>query len=99
MSQYDAVIIGAGVVGLSAGLVCAHQGLNVAIVEAHAPLPWQADKPDLRVYALALDNQNLLEQLGVWPDIKAKHVNPYKTMTVFDEVSGKPLQFNASELG
>ncbi len=99
MSQYDAVIIGAGVVGLSAGLVCAQQGLNIAIVEAHAPLPWQADKPDLRVYALALDNQNLLEQLGVWPDIKAKHANPYKTMTVFDEVSGKPLQFKATELG
>jgi 2-octaprenyl-3-methyl-6-methoxy-1,4-benzoquinol hydroxylase len=99
MSHYDAVIIGAGVVGLSAGLVCAQQGLNVAIVEAHAPIPWQQDKADLRVYALALDNQNLLEQLGVWPDIKAKRVNPYKTMTVFDEVSGKPLQFNASELG
>ncbi|HWS39849.1 MAG TPA: FAD-dependent oxidoreductase, partial [Arenimonas sp.] len=99
MSQYDAVIIGAGVVGLSAGLVCAQQGLNVVIVEAHAPMPWQPDKPDLRVYALALDNQNLLEQLGVWPDIKAKHANPYKTMTVFDEVSGKPLQFKAAELG
>ena len=52
MSQYDAVIIGAGVVGLSAGLVCAQQGLNVAIVEAHAPIAWQPDKPDLRVYAL-----------------------------------------------
>jgi 2-octaprenyl-3-methyl-6-methoxy-1,4-benzoquinol hydroxylase len=99
MINYDVVIIGAGVVGLSAGLVCAKQGLNVAIVEAHAPTPWQQDKPDLRVYALALDNQNLLEQLRVWPDIKAKHANPYKTMTVFDEVSGKPLQFNASELG
>lgn len=99
MSQYDAVIIGAGAVGLSAALICARQGLNAAIVEAHNPTPWQQDKPDLRVYALALDNQNLLEQLGVWPDIKAKHVNPYKTMTVFDEVSGKPLQFNASELG
>lgn len=99
MSQYDVVIIGAGVVGLSAGLVCAQKGLNVAIVEAHAPMPWQQDKPDLRVYALALDNQNLLEQLGVWQDIKAKHANPYKTMTVFDEVSGKPLQFKAAELG
>ena len=99
MSQYDAVIIGAGVVGLSAGLICAQHGLNVAIVEAHAPIAWQQDKPDLRVYALALDNQNLLEQLGVWPDIKAKHANPYNAMTVFDEVSGKPLQFKASELG
>ncbi|MGL4834954.1 MAG: FAD-dependent oxidoreductase, partial [Shewanella sp.] len=99
MSHYDVVIIGAGVVGLSAGLVCAQQGLNVVIVEAHAPIAWQQDKPDLRVYALALDNQNLLEHLGIWSDIKAKHANPYNTMTVFDEVSGKPLQFKAAELG
>lgn len=99
MSSQDVLIIGAGVVGLSSALICARQGLTVAIVEAHSPNPWHQDKPDLRVYALALDNQNLLEQLGVWPEIKAKRANPYNTMTVFDEVFGKPLQFKASDLG
>ncbi|MBP7370612.1 MAG: FAD-dependent oxidoreductase [Arenimonas sp.] len=99
MNRYDVVIIGAGVVGLSCALVCARQGLTVAIVEANTLPAWQADQADLRVYALALDNQKLFEQLDVWSEIKAKRINPYHTMTVFDEVNDQPLQFTASELG
>ena len=99
MSKYDVVVIGAGVVGLAAALMSSRQGLNVAIVEAHAAKLWQQDHPDLRVYALALDNQQLLEELDVWSAIQSKRIMPYKAMTVFDEVYGNPLQFKASDLG
>lgn len=95
----DIVVVGAGAVGLAAALMAAQQGLRVAIVEAHAPVAWRADQPDLRVYALALDNQALLENLGVWPAIKARRAEPYAAMTVFDEVQGSPLRFSAGELG
>ena len=95
----DIVVVGAGVVGLATALMAARQGMRVAVVEAHAPAAWQADTPDLRVYALALDNQALLEQFGVWPEIKAKRAEPYSGMTVFDEVQGSPLNFSAAELG
>ncbi len=97
--QADIAIVGAGVVGLAAALMAAKQGLQVAIIEAHTPKVWKSDVPDLRVYALALDNQHFLTQLGVWPDIQAKRAKAYSSMTVFDEVQGEPLQFNASELG
>jgi 2-octaprenyl-3-methyl-6-methoxy-1,4-benzoquinol hydroxylase len=99
MSKHDVIVVGAGVVGSSAALMCARQGLSVAIVEAHSPKPWQQDKPDLRVYALALDNQQLLEHLDVWAEIQSKRIAPYRAMTVFDEVDGRPLQFKASDLG
>ena len=32
-----------------------------------ASKPWQAAQPDLRVFAFAADNVQLLERLGVWP--------------------------------
>ena len=99
MSKHDVIVVGAGVVGSSAALMCARLGLSVGIVEAHSPKPWQQDKPDLRVYALALDNQQLLEHLDVWAEIQSKRITPYRAMTVFDEVDGRPLQFKASDLG
>ena len=99
MSKYDVVVVGAGVVGLAAALMSARQGLSVAIIEAHAAKPWQENTPDLRVYALALDNQQLLESFDVWSDIQSKRIMPYVAMTVFDEVQGNPLQFKASDLG
>ncbi len=98
-AQIDIAVVGAGVVGLAAALMAAKQGLRVAIIEAHTPKVWKSDVPDLRVYALALDNQHFLEQLGVWPAIKAKRAKAYNNMTVFDEVHGQPLQFTANALG
>jgi 2-octaprenyl-3-methyl-6-methoxy-1,4-benzoquinol hydroxylase len=97
--QIDIAVVGAGVVGLAAALMASKHGLRVAIVEAHTPKTWQHELPDLRVYALALDNQHFLSQLGVWPAIKAKRAKAYNNMTVFDEVHGQPLQFKASDLG
>ena len=98
-TDVDIAVIGAGAVGLAAALMAARPDLRVAVVEAHAPEAWQAERPDLRVYALALDNQALLEDLGVWPAVKAKRTEPYAAMTVFDEVQASPLRFSAGELG
>ena len=98
-THIDLAIVGAGVVGLASALMAAKQGLRVAVVEAHTAKTWQRDVPDLRVVALALDNQHLLAQLGVWQSIQAMRANPYRCMTVFDESHGDCLQFMASDLG
>lgn len=98
-ASFDIAIVGGGVVGLAAALMAAKNGMRIALIEAHQPKQWQRSQPDLRVYALALDNQHFLEHLGVWPDIKAKRAKAYSSMTVFDEVHGQPLQFSADELG
>ncbi len=95
----DAVVIGGGVVGSAAALLAAQQGLRVAWVEARAPAPWRADTPDLRVYALASDNQALLARLGVWPAIAAARVQPYRRMRVWDAAGGGELDFDADALG
>ncbi len=99
MTQYDIAVIGGGAVGLAAALVSARYGLKTIVVEAHSPTSWQLDFPDLRVYALALDNQMLLEDLAVWRRIIERRAIAYSGMTVFDEVQSTPLRFQAKALG
>ena len=99
MKALDVVVIGGGMVGLSAALMAARQGLQVALVEAHAPKVWRQESPDLRVVALALDNQALIDTFGLWPEVLARRAYPYSAMTVFDAVHSAPLRFDAGELG
>lgn len=96
---YDAVIVGAGVVGSTAALSLAREGLRVAIVEAHEPAVWLAEQPDLRVYAFAPDSQNLLDSLGVWPAVAAARAQAYRRMRVWDAAGGGELSFDADRLG
>lgn len=81
----DAIVVGAGLVGSATALGLARAGLRVAIVEARAPAPWQADAPpDLRVFAISPASSDLLAELGVWPAIVAARVAPYRHMQVWD---------------
>jgi 2-octaprenyl-3-methyl-6-methoxy-1,4-benzoquinol hydroxylase len=97
--RLDMIVAGAGVVGATAALAAARDGLDVAIVEAHEPPPWQATSPDLRVYAFAPDAAALLADLGVWPAVRAARVQPYRRMRVWDAAGGGELVFDADALG
>ena len=96
---YDVAVVGAGVVGSTAALSLASAGLRVAIVEAHEPTPWRADEPDLRVYAFAADSQSLLDSLGVWAEVAAARVQPYRRIRVWDAAAGGELRFDADAFG
>jgi 2-octaprenyl-3-methyl-6-methoxy-1,4-benzoquinol hydroxylase len=97
--QLDAVVAGGGVVGAATALMLAREGLQVALVEPQRPSPWRADARDLRVYAFAPDNARLLGELGVWSQVAAARVQPYRGMRVWDAAGGAPLVFDADALG
>lgn len=97
--QLDAVVVGGGVVGAAAALVLAREGLQVALVEARRPPPWQRAEPDLRVFAFAPDNAALLEDIGAWTAIRAARAQPYRRMRVWDAAAGDALVFDADALG
>lgn len=97
MKNFDIAVIGAGIVGSCAALSLARAGYRVALVEAHEPKPWLEETPDLRVVALAGDNQRLLDRCGVWKKIAERRAWPYTEMRVWDAAAGNELHLSASQ--
>lgn len=98
-SRFDVVVVGGGVVGSACALALAGLGLDVALIEGVESPSWQAQRPDLRVYAFAADNVTLLEGLGVWNSIRNARAHPYRRMRVWDAAGGGELTFDADALG
>jgi 2-octaprenyl-3-methyl-6-methoxy-1,4-benzoquinol hydroxylase/2-octaprenylphenol hydroxylase len=95
---YDAVVVGAGMVGSATALALAQADLRVALVEERVPPPWRADdEVDLRVVALAPSSVDLLDGLGVWRDIAAARASAYRRMHVWDAENGAALDFDAAQ--
>ena len=95
----DVIVVGGGVVGAACALALADAGLEVTLVEGREPPTWQRDQPDLRVYAFAPDNAQLLQALGVWPGVLATRACAYRRMRVWDAAGGEELRFDADRLG
>ncbi len=100
----DVIVVGAGVVGAAAALALARDGLQVALIEACEPAPWRSASPDsqqldLRVYAFAPDNAELLDDVGVWRGVCNARVQPYRTMRIWDAAGGGELVFEADAFG
>lgn len=97
--QWDAVVVGGGVVGAACALALANEGLQVALVEGREPPAWSPQRPDLRVFAFAADNAALFESLGVWEAVRQAKVRAYRRMCVWDAGGGGDLTFDADTLG
>ncbi|MGH8125243.1 MAG: UbiH/UbiF/VisC/COQ6 family ubiquinone biosynthesis hydroxylase [Rhodanobacteraceae bacterium] len=96
----DIAVAGGGMVGAACALALAQRGFSVALLEAREPVPWHADEPeDLRVIALAPSSARLLDGLGIWRDVAAARVSPYRCMRVWDAASGAGLTFDAAREG
>jgi 2-octaprenylphenol hydroxylase len=104
---FDAVIVGAGVVGaVMASLLAARRlsapGRVALIADAFAPA---ATKPDwdLRVFALSRASERLLKACGIWNTLPAQRVFAYERMCVWDargEAGGKgSVTFDCAEIG
>ena len=96
----DIAVVGAGVVGSTAALALARQGLRVALVEARAPRPWSRDDArDLRVFAIAPASVRLFQRIGVWDAMRAARAQPYREMRVWDAAQPGELHFRAADNG
>jgi len=96
----DVAVVGGGMVGAAAALALARAGFATALLEARAPKAWSVhDEVDLRVVGLAPSSLALLDELGVWPSIRAARVGPYAHMHVWDAESGAAIDFDAASEG
>ncbi len=98
MSDFDCVVIGGGMVGAASALALAEQGLRVAVIEKHQPASFANEQTlDLRVSAISLASQYLLEQLGAWSQVKQWRACPYKRLGVWEQEYAY-TEFNAQDI-
>jgi len=97
MQSYEVLIRGSGCVGRSLALALSAQGLRVALlgsVEAS-----QAQREDVRSYALNAASVRLLRELKVWDTLPPEAVSPVYDMVVHGDQGGAVLEFSAWQQG
>ena len=96
-TDFDIIIIGAGLVGLSAALACAYKGASICLLDAATP----EKTDDGRASAIAASSYTMLEHLGAAEALKGQ-VQPITDMLIADgavgDVSPLTLHFDSAEV-
>ncbi|MCQ0091678.1 UbiH/UbiF family hydroxylase [Roseovarius sp. M141] len=84
MADFDILISGGGVAGLTAACIFGNAGFTVLCVDPAAPITdREAEGSDLRSTAFLQPAQALLTRAGIW-DRLAAHATPLETMRIVD---------------
>tara|TARA_R110001583_G_scaffold191130_1_gene355995 strand:- start:12343 stop:13602 length:1260 start_codon:yes stop_codon:yes gene_type:complete len=98
MKIFDCVVVGGGMVGAASALTLAQLGLRVALVEQSKPEPYSPEQnSDLRVSAISLASQQLLEQVDAWSQVTQWRACPYKRLGVWEQAYAY-TEFNADDI-
>jgi 3-demethoxyubiquinol 3-hydroxylase len=85
MQQFDIVIVGGGMVGGALACALAPLGLTIAVVEKALPQQYQSTQPmDLRVSAISVASEQLLERVGAWQHLKQMRCCPYRFLETWE---------------
>lgn len=104
--QTEIVIVGAGLVGLTAAIALSRLGKRVVLTDAKPavvlPADWVTDKTrwDTRIYALTNASIAWLTDIGVWAYLPASRVNPIAAMHLWSptQAHGTPdIRLTAEE--
>tara|TARA_R110000772_G_scaffold41479_2_gene96303 strand:- start:5514 stop:6743 length:1230 start_codon:yes stop_codon:yes gene_type:complete len=104
VTEFDLIIVGAGLAGGALAVALADLPLKVALIEGQAvregwpPLEESVFDYDGRVSALTEGSREFLDQLGVWSEICDRRVCAYTDMEVWDGEGTGRIHFAASEV-
>lgn len=99
-AEYDAVIIGGGMVGLTIACALGQQEFKVAVVEAFEPQDINVtDDYELRVSAISKSSQQVFKSIHAWEGMLERRVSAYQHMHVWDATGEGKIHFDAAELG
>jgi 2-octaprenylphenol hydroxylase len=100
MSQYDIIIVGAGIVGATAALALTKKTfLKIALLDSKTLAgTWNTSQAEERVSAVTLASQRIFQRLQVWDAIIAKRISPYKKMHVWDANGDGEIIFDCAKL-
>jgi len=94
--DFDIMIVGGGLAGLSLAVALRQTQLSVAVVEGKVPSRPQGW--DARIYAVSPANVDFLEEIGVWPHLAGDRLCPVEAMSVAGDRDGR-LDFSAYDAG
>jgi 2-polyprenylphenol 6-hydroxylase len=100
-AHYDVVVVGGGIVGLTAALALAKKtSLSIALVAAETETPtWSQADYHARVSAITLTSKRIFQALGVWQEIAKKRLSPFTHIRVWNSGHAtEHLQFASSEI-
>ncbi|WP_371189639.1 FAD-dependent oxidoreductase [Thalassotalea maritima] len=99
MNKYsDCLIIGGGMIGGATALALAELGLKVAVVEKVSPLAFEpSQRFDLRVSAISLASEQLLNDLGAWQAVPSARACIYRRLGVWEDDLSY-AEFNCAEI-
>lgn len=83
-TDYDVLIVGAGMVGLSLAAALSRSSLRVGLIEAQSPEE-KAAMDDGRASAIALGSVQILDHIGAWTFIQALGAAPIHQVWISDE--------------
>lgn len=96
---FDVLIVGGGMTGATLACALGNTSLSVAVVEYQEPEPFHPEQPhDLRVSALSIASQNILEMVGAWSGITGRRACPYRRLKTWEaNAVHAATEFNAAE--
>lgn len=98
--EFDVVIIGGGLVGLSLARALAGSGLALALIEPQRAKPPPAgDTWDNRVYAISPGAAAFLDQCEAWRRLPQERVARVEAMQVYGDDTRARLEFSAYDAG
>ena len=98
MQSFDVVIVGGGMVGLTLALALKKTNLKVAVIDSDTGDRPLGQEPELRVSAISLASQNILNHVGAWQGISQQRMQPYSGMEVWDQDSFGEITFNHQDV-
>jgi 2-polyprenylphenol 6-hydroxylase len=94
--DFDVIIVGGGLAGLSLAVALKRCRLSIALVEGRTPL--RPEGWDARIYAVSPANARFLEEIGAWAHLDPDRVQPVRAMEVYGDAGGR-LDFSAYDAG
>ncbi|MFN4166522.1 MAG: UbiH/UbiF family hydroxylase, partial [Ferrovibrio sp.] len=94
--DYDLIIVGGGLAGLSLAVALRRSRLKIAVIEAHPPVKPQGW--DARVYAISPANARFLDEIGIWRHLDLSRCQKVARMSVHGDRGGA-LEFSAYDSG
>ncbi|MGB5276192.1 MAG: UbiH/UbiF/VisC/COQ6 family ubiquinone biosynthesis hydroxylase [Gammaproteobacteria bacterium] len=96
--QYDVIIAGGGITGLTLACVLKHTGLRIGVIDQHQPAP-VTDEYSLRVSAINHAALQLFDDVGALLRMRQLRVSPFREMHVWDSTGVGQIHFDSAELG